>query len=516
MAKKALVIGINAYSPPNALPSCVADADAFARYLETQNGFHAITNFRDAQATRTEILAGIRSLLADARESDELVLYFSGHGYSYQEGDAHIDALVSQDSKFLTTDDMSAATASAPPGTFTVVLDSCFSGGMQKAFALNEGVRPVKIKFWNPPHHDAWDASAPELPPIRVYKAFGAAEGIQPDILAVPPPSTKAFSLVVPQPVGVTRHFVLISACRGDETAAASTDRTDGRSAFTYSFLKTIASVAANTSVSAALEEAGRVLRNLGVTQTPMLKVPTNPAHLENMPFLQWGAPASRGAPGSGVPILLHPSNGTFQKGQNMAQASFDKDWLSDIGSIVQTVTPVIANALKDYQPPLSGFNPPTPMTTTDKAWFDNIARVVATVVPAVVQGMRTLPPPSKGFSAQPAAAFDKGWFDNLTSIAVAVVPHVVAALKTYDQRGSGALSEVSAAAQKGWFDDVTRTVAHILPVVVNAVQQAPAASPQASKGFEVLSSNGVDEKGFFDIVSQIARVAVPIAVSVL
>jgi hypothetical protein len=516
MAKKALVIGINAYSPPNALPSCVNDADAFAKYLETQNGFHAVTNFRDAQATRTAILAGIRTLLADARDSDELVLYFSGHGYSYQDGDAHIDALVSQDSKFLTTDDMSAATASAPPGALTVVLDSCFSGGMQKVFALTEGVRPVKIKFWTPPNPDERsDGAEPNLPPIRVYKAFGAEEGIAPDILAIPPETAKAFSLIEPQPIGVTRHFILLSACRGDETAAASTDRTEGRSAFTYSFLKAIAGESASASVATTVESAGRILRSLGVTQTPMLKVPKNPAHLENQPFLQWGAPASKGAPGSGAPILLPPSISTPQKGQSMGQAAFDKDWLSDISSIVQTVTPVIANALKDYQPPLSGFNPPTPMATTDKAWFDNIARVVATVVPAVVQGMRTLPPPSKGFSAQ-AVPFDKGWFDNLTSIAVAVVPHVVAALKNADPRGSGALSEVAAAAQKGWFDDVARTVVHILPVVLNAVQQAPAAGPQASKGFEVLSSNGVDEKGFLDIVSQIARVAVPLAVSIL
>ena len=513
MAKKALVVGINAYSAPNALPSCINDADAFASYLKVQNGFQTITNYRDAQASRSAILAGLHALLANARDDDELVFYFSGHGYSYQDGDAHIDALVSQDSAFLTTDDMTAATAAAPPGVLTVVLDSCFSGGMQKVFALYEGVRPVKIKFWTPSPVPS-QALGP-LPPIRVYKAFGTPEGLDPRILANPPYSDKAFSLVEPTPAGTTRHFILVSACRSDETAAASTERTEGRSAFTYSFLKEIATASASTSVTALLEATGRTLHSLGVTQTPMLKVPKAPPHLESQPFLHWGASTSMGTARSSNSILFTPSI-TGKKGQTMGQPAFDKDWLSDVASIVQTVTPVIAGALKDYQPQLSGFSPPTPLTSTDKAWFDDIARVVATVVPAVVQGMRTVQPPAKAFSNQHPEPFDKNWFDNLTNIAVAVVPHVIAALKGYDPRQGGALSEVAAAAQKGWFDDVTRTVAHILPVVLAAAKQAPITSPEVSKGFEVLSGNGVDEKGFFDIVSNIARIAVPIAVSVL
>ena len=508
MGKKALVVGINAYAPPNALPSCVHDADAFSDLLRSAYRFDAVTDLRDAQATRAGIIDALKGLVAQSGALDELVFYYSGHGYSWQDGDTQIDSLVGQDAQFLTSQDFSAATAAAPPGILTVVLDSCFSGGMMKAFALVTGVKPALVKFFKPTvEHKAFD---PALPAIRVLKDFGAPMGGgDPSVLLGPKPDAKAFSLVDPAGQGVERRFILVSACRGDETAAASTDRTNGFSAFTFCFLQQIAAGGRNHGMSRLLDQAGQALRGLGVTQTPMLKVPAVPAGLADHAFLLWDAPVPelQGSPQAAladIPPTAKPNG----KGSPMT-TSFDLN--SDIRSIVLATSPGVAASLNGGAQKGLDFSA---SNGVDKGWFDDLTRVVATVIPAVVQGMKTMPAPTKGFDTAPQP-FDKGWFDDVVHIASAVVPQIVASLKSPAPGTAVANSDLSAAAQKGWFDDVTHVVANVLPVVLQAMKSMPAGS---AKGFQPngTTTQPVDEKSFWSTLGHIASVAVPIALAAL
>src|ERR1700753_1177279 len=108
MKKQALIIGINAYDPPNTLPSCIADADAFEDLLRTVYGFTEIANLRDRQASHAAIASSLQQLVDGAAAGDELVFYYSGHGYSYPKNGATIEALVPQDVNFFDCDQLEA------------------------------------------------------------------------------------------------------------------------------------------------------------------------------------------------------------------------------------------------------------------------------------------------------------------------------------------------------------------------------------------------------------------------
>jgi hypothetical protein len=513
MAKKALVVGINAYDPPNALPSCVNDADSIVQLLCSSYGFsqNSIQNLRDKEASKAAIITGLRNLANNSGASDELLFYYSGHGYSFQQGNSLIEALVPQDADFLTSDEVADITSAVTPKSLTVILDSCYSGGMQKPFSLG-GVKPAQVKFWTATIEEHIKAFAPQQPAIEIYKGFGSPPVpiLSTSHVVLDVPGTKAFSIVTPPPTdGTNRHFILLSACKPDETAAASTDRTNGRSAFTFALLDQIGQTGSKVGVATLVDETGQELRQLGVRQTPVLKVPANPAGLDQRIFLLWDQPI----PEAKGPSLDPTQSLTTEKGFVMAQTSFNKDWISDLGSIISTITPVVAGALKDYQPPSKGFavaGASTSTTSIDKGFFDDLTRVVATVVPAIVQGMKDFQPPSKGFSPGANQPFDKAWFDNITSIVATLIPQVVSSLKDYKNPG-GDLAPLSAAAQKGWFDDITHVVASVLPVVIAATKDLQIAG--AAKGFTPPAGS---EKGWLDTLGDIARVAVPIALSVI
>jgi hypothetical protein len=262
MAKAAFIVGINAYDPPNALPSCVNDADNIASLLSATYGFQSIANLRDREASKSAILDGLNTLLSGAASGDDLVFYFSGHGYSFQQGTSWIEALVPQDADFLTSDDLSAVTQGAPPNSLTIVLDSCFSGGMQKAFAKLGGVKPARVKYWTPPTttDKAFD---PGLPAILTLKAFGTSPAPFDIASLVPATSTASKDFSIVSPPSDNRHFILLSACQANETAAASTDHTEGQSAFTFSLLQQIKSNGSQIGVAGLLDETGSELRQL-------------------------------------------------------------------------------------------------------------------------------------------------------------------------------------------------------------------------------------------------------------
>ncbi len=145
MAKRALVAGINDYtnwnnaspiSAPN-LSWCIADATSFATMLNDAFGFDEVCVLQDAKATSQAILGGVKSLLSKSQAGDVVCLYFSGHGGRLaQDGDAsgrYYETLVPYDCPAMVTSGQIASIAqSLPPSqvNFTIVLDSCHSGGI--------------------------------------------------------------------------------------------------------------------------------------------------------------------------------------------------------------------------------------------------------------------------------------------------------------------------------------------------------------------------------------------------
>ena len=149
MAKKAFCVGINDYPYDGSdLNGCVNDAHAWADLLVSHFDF-ARTDVKlitDSEATKSNMLAGIKDLLAGAASGDILVFTNSSHG-SYvadTSGDepTYDEVICPYDiaDNVLVDDELRALFTDLPRGVhLTVISDSCFSGTVTRA-AISENI----------------------------------------------------------------------------------------------------------------------------------------------------------------------------------------------------------------------------------------------------------------------------------------------------------------------------------------------------------------------------------------
>lgn len=151
MNKYALVVGVNDYSRQNStdLSWCVSDADSMYFLLKNAFGFQAdnIVLLKDASATRRNILSTLTKQLSFAEPGDVVCFFFAGHGgispatlapdnSRFYEGIVPYLGEVIYD---LDLDDLlSASNIDLSQVNFTMILDSCFSGGLHIADAAEQ------------------------------------------------------------------------------------------------------------------------------------------------------------------------------------------------------------------------------------------------------------------------------------------------------------------------------------------------------------------------------------------
>jgi metacaspase-1 len=138
VGRRALCVGINEYPLAGAsLQGCVNDARAWAELLTTHYGFAPsdVALLLDAQATKANIMAGLRDLLTGARAGDVLVFANASHGTYIPDasGDETYDqAMCPYDcaDNLIVDDELRALFAKALPrgARLTIISDSCFSG----------------------------------------------------------------------------------------------------------------------------------------------------------------------------------------------------------------------------------------------------------------------------------------------------------------------------------------------------------------------------------------------------
>jgi hypothetical protein len=332
MSAKALVVGINKYAPPNSLPSCVNDAENFSDLLSSTYHFDEITKLFDEDAKRANIASALGELFDGAQPDDCLVFFYSGHGYTHKVGSVVEEALVGQDLKFYNSSDLLEAMQDLPDGILTIVLDSCFSGGMEKYIFMSGGeVEQIKIKRYAPVDQAerTKELVAPDKP--IPYIPFGFSRTVRPSTLAkhFELPSKKALRKSgIPAQKGPSlltqvvslqdpgSRGLLLSACKSDETAAASTSDTNGLSAFTFCLLESINQLGADSTSSDLLGLASQKLADIGVPQTPLLKEPIEPDHLGARAF-----------------VTLEP-----RKPAGAASQEVDKDLLNAIRQILEEI----------------------------------------------------------------------------------------------------------------------------------------------------------------------------------
>ena len=130
---RALCIGQNYTGSSNALAGCINDMKAIAGMLGGLGNSFTATTLEDA--SKTQILNGITSAYAGAKDTDVSIFTYSGHGVNAGGSGTNQGALCTFESngsiKYITLSELASALSNVP-GRVIVILDSCHSGSAVK------------------------------------------------------------------------------------------------------------------------------------------------------------------------------------------------------------------------------------------------------------------------------------------------------------------------------------------------------------------------------------------------
>lgn len=145
-ARRALLVGVDAYENVRSLKGAVADARAMQDFLVARAGYRPeeVRLLLDGEATRDGILAAARDwLVAGTGPGDEAFLFFSGHGFQQPDGadrdesDGMDETLVPVDASvdgngvvhgMIVDDELAALLDELAGRRVRVVVDACHSG----------------------------------------------------------------------------------------------------------------------------------------------------------------------------------------------------------------------------------------------------------------------------------------------------------------------------------------------------------------------------------------------------
>lgn len=130
------IIGINDYQYWPKLYNAVSDVNSLVGVLMSRYNFkfENITVIKNEQATRSNIYKGLRSLIEKIKPTDNLVLYYSGHGYFDEllsEGYwVPVDARKGNTGDYLSNSDILKIVKNINSQHTFLIADACFSGSL--------------------------------------------------------------------------------------------------------------------------------------------------------------------------------------------------------------------------------------------------------------------------------------------------------------------------------------------------------------------------------------------------
>ncbi len=129
-AQKTYVIsvGISDYQNINDLNYTEADVRVFNTIMAEHNA--EIISLYGSQATHTNVIKTIREVCGQAKSSDTVILFFSGHGY--EGGFCCYDMKANSHLGGLSYQEMQILLRNCRAGRKFVIADACFSGGLSK------------------------------------------------------------------------------------------------------------------------------------------------------------------------------------------------------------------------------------------------------------------------------------------------------------------------------------------------------------------------------------------------
>ncbi|MFD1141234.1 caspase domain-containing protein [Larkinella insperata] len=289
MTKRALVVGINNYTIQSqhdqnlyglswpTLQGCVRDADSVYHLFIEAFGFERenVILLKDAQATRRNILSALTYLHANSAAGDVIAFFYAGHGgllpaTTDANNNRFYESIIPYEGDWIYDFQLDAIATAAgfnPHNVnFTLIMDSCHSGGLHTADSIVHGT-PRTVPF-RP------DIAA-NIKHMQTYWPFG---------VCLPSGSNELFPNVS-NPVIENGQLVdldidpnktliasakatLVAACRYDETAGENSSH----GYLTQALLDTVDSCPYRITYQSLIERlVARVQTLSGNTQTPQL-----------------------------------------------------------------------------------------------------------------------------------------------------------------------------------------------------------------------------------------------------
>ena len=240
--KKALLVGINKFANYEqfTLNGCVNDAKDMAMLHKDLLGFKAseTTILTDAQATKANIMASLKAMVADAKAGklSSLVFSLSSHGTqmsdtSGDEPDGKDEAFVPHDiaeksgswdrNHIISDDELHDVFTQLPDSVLLeVYLDTCHSGSGLRGAEF--GLHAPKPRYVAPPEHEFRKKTAK----MRGFTLKG------------PPRSAKQHGASASKDAVAGAHHILWTGCNANETSADAYFNGRYNGAFTYYFVK--------------------------------------------------------------------------------------------------------------------------------------------------------------------------------------------------------------------------------------------------------------------------------------
>ena len=144
----ALVIGAGDYLYLPAVATAEGDADAVASLLQERYGFE-VTNLRNPG--RERLLAALAEFQEDLAARDNLLIYYSGHGwFSEIDGRCYwfpVDALEDDSSNWIANKEITRYLKVMKARHIMVVVDSCYTDGQRREVGLSEDDRDLHTRM---------------------------------------------------------------------------------------------------------------------------------------------------------------------------------------------------------------------------------------------------------------------------------------------------------------------------------------------------------------------------------
>jgi hypothetical protein len=239
MTKRAICVGINDYSARNdcaTLPDARPDGEAWAQLLPDAFGFETqnITLITDQQASRQRVLSALTTMLRQSGPGDVASLFFAGHGCRTRLADGtYYETICCADPGGDISDrEVGALAAALSPSfvNFTLVLDSCHSGGLFDP----PGDTVVRAQTWSAEAAAAFEQSCRMIVP---HICITDASAMQ-DNVSVTRNDDGSLHMTVSEDLNFSdsAKATLLAACRYDQNSSG----TGTHGCFTQALLDTI------------------------------------------------------------------------------------------------------------------------------------------------------------------------------------------------------------------------------------------------------------------------------------